>query len=113
MTVGVCLRCGALKHGAFNFCPKCHYTPDDDESLTKHLLITDHFLSREQLEAVSDRVKAGMPVEFPSDVLQSAWASKERLDAEGKRLDRGCVIGFVALLVLMGVVSMALEIWRS
>jgi len=41
MTVAVCLKCGEFKHGAFTICLKCRYTPDDDESLTRHLLVTD------------------------------------------------------------------------
>ena len=98
MTAAVCLRCGALKHGAFVRCPKCRYSPDDDESLTRHLLATDHFLSREQLEAISERVKTGMPVEFPSEMLEAAWVSKEQVDAEQKQLGRGCRIGFAALI---------------
>src|SRR3954453_12853385 len=99
MTVAVCLRCGARQHGAFITCPKCHYMPDDDESLTRHLLTTDHYLSREQLEALSERVKTGMPVGFPSKMLEATWVSKEQLDAEQKQLGRGCRIGFAALIV--------------
>jgi haloacetate dehalogenase len=44
MTVAVGLGCGAFKHGAFNSRAKYHYTPDDDEYLTRHLLVTDHYL---------------------------------------------------------------------
>jgi uncharacterized membrane protein len=107
MTVAVCLRCGALKHGAFVSCPKCHYAPDDDESLTRHLLATDHYFSREQLEAISERAKTGMPVEFPSEMLEEAGVSKEQLDAEQKQLGRGC-IGFAALVVLLVVIFLVI-----
>jgi len=54
-----------------------------------------------------------MPVKFPSEMLQSAWVSKEQLDAEVKRLGRRCVIGFVVLLALMSVAFVVLRIWRS
>ena len=92
MTVAVCLNCGELKHGAWASHLKCGYTPDDDESLTKHLLVTDHYHSREMLEAIAARVKSGEPVEFDPETLQAAWVSKEQLDAETKRLGRGCMI---------------------
>src|SRR5262249_27769294 len=112
MTVAVCLRCGALKHGAFARCPKCRYSPDDDETLTRHLLVTDHFLTREQLEAISERVKTGMPVEFPSELLEAAWVSKEQLDAEQKQLGRGCRMGFAALIALLFIIFLVIWIWR-
>ena len=70
------------------------------------------YLNGVVLEAVSERVKAGMPVEFPSEMLQSRCVSKEQLDAEVKRLGRRCVIGLVALLVLMSVAFVVLRIWR-
>jgi hypothetical protein len=111
MTIAVCLKCGGFKHGAFNPCPKCGFTPDDDESLTKHLLVTDHYLGRDDLEAISTRVKAGDPIQFPAEMLKAAWVSKAVLEAETKRLKRGCLIVCLALLVFLvvaGVVFLAL-----
>ena len=108
MTVAVCLRCGAFKHGAFNPCRACGYTPDDDESLTKHLLVTDHFHSREVLEAIAARVKAGEPVTFDPESLQSAWVSKAEMDAAARRFNRGCLVGgglLLAAAVVVGVVA--------
>jgi hypothetical protein len=112
LTVAVCLRCGGFKHGAFNPCPKCGYTPDDDESLTKHLLVTDHYHSREALEAIAARVKAGEPATFDPQLLRAAWVSKAELDATTKRLDRGCMIGcgvVLALAAAAGVVAVCLR----
>jgi hypothetical protein len=113
MTVAVCLRCGALKHGAFNPCPSCHYTPDDDESLTRHLLSTDHYLEQEQLEAISERVKTGLPVEFSSEMLEAAWVTKAQLDAEQKQLGRSCLIAFVILIALFSLAGVVIWIWGS
>jgi hypothetical protein len=102
MTVAVCLRCGEFKHGAWTPCRNCGYTPDDDESLTRHLLVSDHYLSREQLEEVSARVKAGEGIEFPPEVLQAAWVSKATLD----KANRGCWIGcIIFLLVVIGIAA--------
>jgi hypothetical protein len=100
MTAAVCLRCGAFKLGAFTPCVKCGYTPDDDESLTKHLLVTDHFHSREELEAIAARVKAGEVIEFDPQTLRAAWVSKAQMDAESKRVRRACLIGCGVVLAL-------------
>jgi hypothetical protein len=113
VTVAVCLRCGEFKQGAFVPCPKCGYVPDDDESLTKHLLVTDHYLDIESLEALANRVKEGQPVEFDPESLKAAWVSKAEVDAETRRVGRGCMIAYgAALLAIIGVVA-ACALWRS
>jgi hypothetical protein len=103
MTVAVCLNCGEFKHGAFNPCLKCKYTPNDDESLTKHLLVTDHYHSAESLKAISDRVKSGQPIHFDPATLREAWVSKKQLDEETKQLKRGCTL----ILLVVGVVILS------
>jgi hypothetical protein len=108
----VCLRCGAFKHGAFNPCRQCGYTPDYDESLTKHLLVTDHFHTRAALEAIAARIKAGEPVTFDPQTLQAAWVSKAALDAEAKRLGRGCAIFGAIALALIIVATVVAVAWR-
>ena len=105
MTVAVCLKCGTFKHGAFNRCRQCSYTPDDDESLTKHLLATDHYLSQKELEAISAKVKIGEPVEFPPEALHARWVSKAQLDAETRKLGRGCMIVCIGLGVFVAVAA--------
>lgn len=112
MTVAVCLRCGEFKHGAFNPCRSCGYAPDDDESLTKHLLVTDHYHSLETLETIAAHVKAGEPVTFDPESLRAAWVSKAALDAESKRMGRGCTIGcgiLLTLIVLGAIIAVVLR----
>lgn len=111
MTVAVCLRCGAFKHGAFSPCLNCGYTPDDDESLTKHLLVTDHYHSRETLEAIAARVRAGEPIPFDAATLQAAWVSKAELDAETQRLRRGCITVLCAAIALIVVATGVALMW--
>jgi hypothetical protein len=111
VTVAVCLKCGAFKHGAFNLCRRCGYTPDDEESLTKHLLVTDHYLSQEELGAIAEKVKAGEPVEFPPETLKAAWVSKAQLDAEARKLGRGCLIGCIVAIAIAGG-FLVLYVWR-
>ncbi|MGC4043682.1 MAG: hypothetical protein QM758_07730 [Armatimonas sp.] len=100
MTVAVCLNCGEFKHGAFTVCPHCGYVPEDDESLTKHLIVTDHYFDRQKLEGISARVKAGEPLEFAPETLQAAWVSKAELDRDGRRLNLGCMAIITVLLLL-------------
>jgi hypothetical protein len=110
--VGVCLKCGEFKHGAINLCRKCGYTPDDDESLTKHLLVTDLYHSREMLEAIAARVKAGESITFAPETLQAAWVSKAAMDAETKRIGRRCMVVAGIILALVVGYVVALVVWR-
>jgi hypothetical protein len=91
MTVAVCLKCGAFKHGAWTPCPACQFLPNDDESLTRHMLASDHHHDPEGLKAISERVKAGQPVEVPEDVLKAAWVSKADFEKGQRRLTMGCL----------------------
>jgi hypothetical protein len=111
VTIAVCLRCGEFKHGAFTTCSKCDYLPDDDESLTKHLLVSDHFHTEETLKAIAARIKSGEPVTFDPESLQAAWVSKAALDRDMKRLGRGCWIVFGVLLLLVVAVIAGLLAW--
>ena len=113
MTVAVCLRCGAFKHGAFNPCGNCGYAPDDDESLTKHLFVTDHFHSRETLEAIAARVKAGEPLTFDPETLKRLWVSKAQMDAAMERLGHMLKIGCCVYLALVGAVALGVWLWRG
>ena len=109
MTVAVCLECGEFKVGAWTVCPKCGYCPDNDESCTKHLLVTDHYQTAEQLQAISDRVKEGQPVNFPPDLLQQYWVRKADIDTSNRRFTIGC-LAVLAVLVIAAVA--AFRIWH-
>jgi len=108
MTVAVCLNCGELKHGAFTKCFECGYTPNDDESLTKHILVTDHYHDQQTLKAIAERVKAGQAIEFDPDTLKKAWVSKAELNASGRRFAVGWAIFLLAIIALaVGVLAVA------
>jgi hypothetical protein len=86
MTVAVCLHCGAYKVGAFTRCAACGYEPHDDESLTKHLMVTDHYLDAAQLKDVATRVKAGVALAFDPASMKALWVSRTELDRADKRV---------------------------
>ncbi len=50
--------------GAFTLCPKCGHEPKEDEDLAKHLMTSDHYLSGDQLQGISQRIGSGLPVTF-------------------------------------------------
>ena len=108
MTVAVCLTCGEIKVGAWTECPQCGCTPEDEESMTKHLLATDHYLSREDLERVSTDIKAGKEIAFDPASLEAAWVDSRAI----KRLDRGCLISLIAaVLAVVLLIYLVFRLW--
>ncbi len=53
MTIAVCLNCGAMKFGAYTTCQSCGYLPESAEDKAKHLMLTDHYHTRQKLEQFS------------------------------------------------------------
>ena len=112
MTVAVCLKCGEFKFGTFTPCPKCQYMPNDNESLTKHLLVSDHYHDSDSLKSIADRVKAGQTIEFDPDSLQAAWVSKKDMDKQIGKLKGGCnFILVIAAILLTAVIALAIGLF--
>ena len=44
--------------------------PRDHETTAKAMVLTDHFLSREDLEAIAERIRTGKEVTYPEQVVQ-------------------------------------------
>ena len=66
MTVAVCIRCGAIKIGAYSTCEECGFTPDYENDSEKKicLLLTDHFNSVEELEKIGKAIAGGAKIEL-------------------------------------------------
>lgn len=110
MTTAVCLKCGAMKFGAWIGCPECHFEPDDDESMTKHLLVTDHHYSLEELTQIAERVKSGKEITFDPETLKAAWVSAEKVRRQDSRMTVGCVTLLVIVtLVVVGSILFTLR----
>jgi hypothetical protein len=84
MAIVVCLRCGEITDWFPAPCPKCGYNPADPRDKAKQMLATDRYHSREELEAIAVRVKAGEPIEFDGDAIRDGFRREEikRLTAE-------------------------------
>jgi hypothetical protein len=83
MTV-VCLHCGEFKDGLTFPCPKCGYNPSDPRDRAKQMLATDRYHSREELEGIAVRVKAGDAIEFDRQTVLAGFTREEvkRLTSE-------------------------------
>jgi hypothetical protein len=72
MTFAVCIRCGHDKLGARARCRGCGFDPGDDrEAQARSLMLCDHNLSREELEAASAQIKRGASVTFDQVALDT------------------------------------------
>lgn len=59
MTIAICMHCGEEKFGAFNPCEKCGFIPDTEDEMVWSICMSDHYLSREKLSEIGNKVKAG------------------------------------------------------
>jgi hypothetical protein len=112
MTVAVCLKCGAMKRGAWQSCPACRYLPESPEDQAKAVILSDHVLSKQDLLAVSDRIKQGEEVTFRDDqvqkLAQSIATQAPKMKRELQRYGVGC-----ALFVVVVILLILFFIWRQ
>lgn len=108
MTVAVCIECGAIKHGALNPCPECNFAPDDNEAKARSMIVTDHFLSRPDLDGISERIRNGQPVTYPQEAVDDyvkMFEENPNMEREAGRFIYGCfaVVAFVVVAVIAAV----------
>ncbi|TET37208.1 MAG: hypothetical protein E3J72_06520 [Planctomycetota bacterium] len=115
MSSAVCLACGAIKFGALDRCPECGRVPTDYVDKAKHLLVSDHHMSREQLEEMSRQIKAGGSVEFEPEKIEAIARDMKNVLASGildhirMRRDKMRKICLIFLgIVLLGLVLIGL-----
>lgn len=104
MTVAVCTRCGAMKHGALTPCPQCKFDPEGNEDKAKAMVLTDHFFPKEELEKISERIKNGQAVIYPEEVVGAYIKTFEKNPNMGKvpvSLKIGCQIIIVGAFVVI------------
>ncbi len=77
MAVAVCLQCGDLRDRTTGGCPRCGYNPTDAQAWAKQSLASDQYHSRDELEAIARRVKAGEPVEFDAADIHAGFMREE------------------------------------
>lgn len=115
MTAAVCLKCGAMKVGAWTSCPECRHVPETEEEKAKAVLASDQNLSPGDLKAVSMTVKEGRQINFVPEQIESLAAGIKQFenDPEEKRrfqrfklkLGLGCL---TVVLLIIGLI-----VWLS
>lgn len=108
VTVAVCIECGSIKHGALNPCHHCGFTPEDNESKAKSMVVTDHFLSKSDLDGIGDRIRNGLPVTYPQDAIDDyikMFEENPNMEAEAGRFILGCfaVVALIVVAIIVGV----------
>jgi hypothetical protein len=103
MTIAVCIRCGARKHGALTPCGGCGFDPAENLDKARSMILTDHFLAETDLDGIGERIRTGLPVNYPEEAVAEYVAMFERgADKLPLFLRIGCVI---AILAVVGVVA--------
>lgn len=65
--MALCIKCGALKHGAFNPCESCGFRPTEDRDMAYSLALTDHYFAVETLQKIGAAIpEKGIP-ELPPE----------------------------------------------
>jgi len=59
MTLVVCIKCGSVKHGAFNPCNECGLRPETETEVAYSLAFSDHHWPVDALNAMSRNVRQG------------------------------------------------------
>lgn len=89
-----------MKHGAWTPCRKCGHTPDNLEDKAKHVMTSDHYFSKEDLESISTRVQSGQPLRFDPKQVEEFVATLKSTKFDHKHLGL-FVFGFVAVVVIV------------
>lgn len=71
MTIAVCVRCGALKHGAITVCDRCGGAPISDHEFALAMGLTDHYMDVTRLENVGKAIEGGQLVSLPDDFMET------------------------------------------
>lgn len=61
MTLAVCIYCGEQKFGALNACDSCGKMPAGSEDIARSMILTDHYMSAENLEKAQRAVTERYP----------------------------------------------------
>lgn len=75
MTVCVCFKCGAIKWGAFNACPKCKSRPQSEDDFVISMAMTDHYFDKPTMERMGADIAAGKPPDLDPETRANMLAN--------------------------------------
>ena len=77
--MSVCFNCGAMKVGAYKPCDACSVAPRKTANHVYSLLLTDHYLPREELDRISEATLSGGPrPSLPEQLLEKLGKDADR-----------------------------------
>lgn len=88
MTVAICLLCGKMKFGAWTPCQNCGHEPEHLEDRAKHLMLSDHYHSRQDLERFAERISKGERWFFDEQTTQGFIEEMARAEQEDDALEQ-------------------------
>lgn len=110
MTAAVCLKCGAMKHGAWTPCPKCGHTPEEPEDKAKHVMTSDHYFSQSDLEGMSARIQGGQPLQFDQEQVEEFVSTLKSTQLGNKGFGAIVFCAFVvAISVIVGAIYLSVR----
>jgi len=80
MTVAVCIRCGAMKFGAWTEGKTCGYEPKTCIDRAKSLIAADHYFPHEYLKGAASRLRQGYPLIFSDEQIKTIAFDIEKQD---------------------------------
>jgi hypothetical protein len=113
MTVAVCLRCAAIKHGAWTLCTRCGFLPEEGEDLAKSVMLTDHCFDRAALDGFAEQIESGQGVSFDPEAVKSL-AEQIARNPDLVKGPRGCRVAawtIVALMVVLLILAVTRSLW--
>lgn len=117
MTVAICVKCGARKHGTWTPCQACGHTPFGEEEVAWSLILSDHNLSAGQLQEAAQLVATtGRMPRIDPDFWNSEVASvraKARSLAKMGLMPAPDEIDRKTLLISSVADGAAARFWRS
>jgi hypothetical protein len=117
LTVAICVKCGARKHGSWTRCQACSHSPFGEDEVAWSVILSDHNLSDDQLQKVSKLIATTgkMPAidpDFWNSEIASVRASAKSLAKMGL-LVAPEEITRKTLLVSSVANTAAARFWRS
>jgi hypothetical protein len=60
-----------MKHGALTPCQQCNFDPSENADKARAMILTDHYLPKEELAKIAERIRAGQSVVYPEEAVRN------------------------------------------
>lgn len=108
MTAAICIKCGAMKVGAFSPCAKCGFTPVSNEDQARSILLSDRNLDPAALKKTGYRIAEGETPAFDETAVAQMAAEFGELRKHVPPPPLGCLIFQWVLIGTMITLALAL-----